>query len=427
MTEPEEAPARLSPAQKRSLPIIFFISVCGVGGAALMPPALPTIADYFGVERTTAALLLTVNTLPGIFLAPVAGALSDRYGRRQVMVPSLLIFGLAGGLAAFAPSFTWILVARFVQGIGSAGMINLAVVMLGDLFDGPQRTRMIGYNAGALTLGTTSFPSLGGFLTAINWRWVFLVFWFALPVALLAAWFLPSRTAVRSDEVEKTRMRDLLAVPSVRRIVVRGGLIFVVIFGAILTAGPLMLASRFDASPSRIGITLTAAAVMSMIGAVNTARVREHLRPSQTLFVSAVFYAVGLILMAIGGSYWIVLVGFMVCGVGEGLSIALLQTRATEVAPPGRRGTVVALWVSSARIGQTSGPIAAKAGIDSFGMTISLALFSLLSAAMAVGSMVNGAADDEGESAGPVILEEVDIAPGDSKETGGRSTEEGGL
>lgn len=415
VVEPK-ARIRLTTAQKRALPVVFFVSVCGVGGAALIPPALPTIADDFGVARTTAAFLLTINTLPGIVLAPVAGILSDRIGRKMVLVPSLLIFGLAGGLGAFAPSFGWLLVSRFIQGIGAAGMINLAVTILGDMFDGAQRTRMIGYNAGFLTLGTTSFPSIGGFLTAIDWRWVFYVYWSAIPIAVIALVVLPKTAVIRPDTAVVGGPFETLRIAAVRRIVIRGGLVFVIIFGAILTGGPLLLAERFGASPAAIGLTLTVAALFSMAGAINTGRIRERLHPAKTLALSAIFYTIGLVLIAFAFSIWIAAVGFMVCGIGEGLSIALLQTRATEVAPPGRRGTVVALWVSSARIGQTIGPVMAKAGIDAFGLTIGSLAFAAVSGSMVASSAYRirhlgaEAADEaEDESAGEPIGDETVI------------------
>ncbi|NIR44613.1 MAG: MFS transporter, partial [Gemmatimonadetes bacterium] len=68
----------------------------------------------------------------GIVVAPIVGIIADRLGRRTVLTACLMIFGLFGGLSALAPSFEFLLLARFAQGVGSAGLINLAVVLIGD-------------------------------------------------------------------------------------------------------------------------------------------------------------------------------------------------------------------------------------------------------------------------------------------------------
>lgn len=384
----EPADKRLTSEQRRALPIIFMISVCGVAGATIVPPAIPTIAENFGIAKSTAALLLTANPLPGIVLAPVAGILADRYGRRKILVPCLLIFGVAGGLGAAAPSFAWLMILRLIQGVGSAGMINLAVVTIGDLFEGERLTRLMGYNAGFLTLGTTSFPLIGGLLADVSWRWVFAFFWTAIPIAIAGAFFLPESriSAIDREHARESGPFASLRIPTVRRIIIRGGVIFVLVFGAVLTAGPILLADRMSASPRSIGFALTAAALCSMVAAVNTGRIRARLHPAKSLFLAATLYVIGLGILTVSGAYWIAIIGFMFSGLADGLSIPLLQTRATEVAPPGRRGTVVALWVSSARIGQTSGPVLAKLGIDSLGITATLAGFVGIAVMLAAGS-----------------------------------------
>lgn len=403
---------QLTRDQKRALPIIFMISICGVAGATIVPPAIPTIATHFQIAKSTAALLLTANPLPGIILAPVAGVLADRLGRKQILIPCVVIFGMAGGLGALAPSFYSLMAFRLLQGVGSAGMINLAVVMIGDLFDDEHhRTRIMGYNAGFLTLGTTSFPLIGGLLAGIDWRWVFAFFWLALPLGMAAFFMLPDKriTEEERERVKQSGTFSSLQIPTVRRLVIRGGVIFIIIFGAILTAGPIMLSERIHARPTTIGLALTAAAFCSMLAAVNTGRIRDRFHPAKSLFLAALLYVTGLAILTAANTYSIAVIGFMLSGFADGLSIPLLQTRATEVAPPGRRGTVVALWVSSARIGQTSGPILAKIGIDFTGITATMASFTTVAMALAIGSGIRVAKTGDEDAGAP--LEEVTVTP----------------
>src|SRR5439155_14166545 len=82
--------------------LIVSITVTGIMANTLITPAVPDIRDAFGVGTAAAGLLLAAATAPGIALAPVLGLLADRYGRREVVVPCLALFGVAGGLSAFA-------------------------------------------------------------------------------------------------------------------------------------------------------------------------------------------------------------------------------------------------------------------------------------------------------------------------------------
>jgi MFS transporter, ACDE family, multidrug resistance protein len=85
-------------------------------GTSSVTPAFPQIQGEFGISSAQVRLLITVFTLPGILLTPVAGVLSDRYGRRKVLVPSLYLFGVAGVACALAMDFGLLLVLRILRG-----------------------------------------------------------------------------------------------------------------------------------------------------------------------------------------------------------------------------------------------------------------------------------------------------------------------
>src|SRR5690606_12329211 len=104
-------------------------------------------------------LLVAAGSTAGILMAPVVGILADRFGRRVVLTVCLAVFGTFGGVAALAPSFEVLLLARFMQGFGSAGLINLAVVLIGDHWSGAERTRIVGRNSAVLTVGLAAMPS----------------------------------------------------------------------------------------------------------------------------------------------------------------------------------------------------------------------------------------------------------------------------
>ena len=384
------------------------MTLAGVSGPTLVPPSIPSMSESLGVSPTSGALILSIYTLPGVIAAPVIGYLADRYGRKAVMTPALVLHGLAGGACMFAPDFKILLMLRLLQGIGSAGLVNLVVVTLGDLLEGITRTRYIGYNAAVLTVGTTSFPTLGGMLASRNWRHAYLPYWGVLGVALGIAVLLPNtKGSIRSSPtvqrngslMGESRKREsfpkgfianvaeVLSLPALRRLMLRGFVLFLLIFGGIMAAVPVMLKERFHASALTIGAFLTAGSVLSMIMSSNGGRLQQRVGFVNILLMGFLAYSAGMLGLAIAseaGSRLLALAAIAMCGAGEGMSIVVLQARATEVAPPGLRGTSVAMFVSSARLGQTTGPVVAKVGLDRLGFISCFFAFAGIAALMSL-------------------------------------------
>lgn len=108
-------------------------------GNSMLIPVLPTIEKELGISSVQASLLITVYSIVAIIFIPLAGYLSDHIGRKQVIIPSLILAGLGGALAGFAAwkfdsAYSWILIGRLLQGIGAAGAAPIAFPLVGDLF-----------------------------------------------------------------------------------------------------------------------------------------------------------------------------------------------------------------------------------------------------------------------------------------------------
>ena len=123
-----------------SLQVIFGSSVMMIMGASLVYPVLPVIAEAFDIGEGSIGLVLTAFTVPAIFLSPVGGMLIDLRGRKQVLVTSLLLYGLAGLAIVFVDTLPLLLGLRFLQGMAYAGIMPLVVVLIGDTFSKEQET-----------------------------------------------------------------------------------------------------------------------------------------------------------------------------------------------------------------------------------------------------------------------------------------------
>jgi MFS family permease len=354
--------------------LAFAVTATGITLNTFITPSLPEIMRGVGAEPDQAGLVLAATTLPGVVLAPVAGMLADRFGRRAVLVPSLTVFGVAGGLAATSPSLAWLLGWRFLQGAGSAGLINLAVVLIGDHVSGDRRAGMIGRNAAVLTVGLAVFPLLGGLATDVGgWRAAFLVYPVALLTAAAVGLGLPREPSSDLDLVQQVRnLGPAVRVPGLARALGAAVVSFALIFGVLLTVLPVHLEEAFGVSPTLRGLFFGAAALANAALALSAGRLQRFSKRA-LLTTAAALFAVALAVIAAGASLPVVVAGMVVFGAGEGLMIPNLQDIAAGSSDT-HRGALVALLVSAARAGQTVGPLTASAVFAAVGASATFAV-----------------------------------------------------
>ena len=146
--------------------------------------ALPSLVGAFDTEFNVVQWVVLAYILAMGSLLPIVGRLADMYGKKALYIAGYVTFMLGTLLAALSPSVIALIVARTVQGVGSAGLTALGLAILTDVFPPEERGRAIGINGSILSVGIVAGPSLGGLLIdALSWQWIF---WVALPVALVA-------------------------------------------------------------------------------------------------------------------------------------------------------------------------------------------------------------------------------------------------
>lgn len=105
----------------------------------MLIPILPTIEKKLHISSFQVSMIITIYSIVAILLIPIAGYLSDRWGRKMVMVPSLLIAAIGGAITGWVSwkvdnPYNWILIGRAIQGIGAAGAMPVVIPCVGDLY-----------------------------------------------------------------------------------------------------------------------------------------------------------------------------------------------------------------------------------------------------------------------------------------------------
>jgi MFS family permease len=328
-------------------------------GVALLGPVLPTLKGVFTVSDAQIGLIFTAYTAPGILLAPFVGFVSDRIGRRRVLVPLLILYGVAGASIVTAETFERLVTLRLLQGIGASSLITLAVTLIGDYYDGRQRGDVVSLNSGVIGVGAAIFPTLGGALVVVHWAAPFAFFAVAILVALVALAVLDEPT-VRQSETLSTYLGQFVTVVSDRRILgmyAAAVSTYVLFYGGVLTAIPLLLDSTYGLAAPEIGLLLAMTSIASAAVATQNSRLGE--RTTVSTLLGAGFLAFGLSFLGIWIADSVAVIGGMllVFGVGIGLTMPSIDRTLVGRVDGSQRASVLGLESSMIWLGQTIGPV----------------------------------------------------------------------
>ena len=152
----------------------------------MLVPALPVLGEHFDTSVAVTGWILTAYLLAAAVMAPIVGAMGDRFGDKRVLVIVLIIFALATFAAAAAPNIGVLLVVRAVQGVSMASF-PLAMAVLRRTVVGPELSSGIGWLAGTLGIGAGSALVIGGvILEYLSWQWLFVITGILIVLALVA-------------------------------------------------------------------------------------------------------------------------------------------------------------------------------------------------------------------------------------------------
>jgi ACDE family multidrug resistance protein len=342
----------------RNLLLIFSVTLMAVMGVASLAPAFPKIISAFNLETHQIGLLITVFTLPGVVLAPLIGVLADRNGRKRLIVPALLLFGIAGTACALSTDYTILLIFRFFQGVGAAGIGSLNVTLIGDLYQGRERGAAMGYNASVLSLGTATYPALGGVLAAAAWNYPFFLTLLAIPVGLAVLFMLDN-----PEPINQQKLSDYLRAVgrSINKQVIglymASIVTFIILYGSYLTYYPILIGDRFSGSTVVIGLIMSLASLTTAATAASLGWLVKHFRSEALVRSSFLLYMFSMILIPLMPKLAFLIVPAMIFGIAQGINIPSIQTLLSGLAPIEHRAAFMSLNGMVLRIGQSLGPL----------------------------------------------------------------------
>ncbi len=345
-----------------SIPLIMTL------GNSMLIPILPQMKTELGLSQLQASLTITVFSIAAAIFIPILGYLSDRYSRKIIILPALLLYGLGGLLAGFASSalddpYIWILVGRVFQGIGAAGTAPIAMALTGDLFKGGQQSRVLGIVEASNGLGKVLSPILGSLFGLITWFAVFFAFPAICAISiLLTLFFIKEKSHRQAPPPFGKYMRGLASVFKFEgrwllTTYLAGATCLFTLFGILFYLSDV-LEKQYKLDGVMKGLVLAIPLlVMGITSYITGSKIGKNTTAMKRLIV------LGLLLMTVSYSLLVFfeklipfLIVLVLSSVGTGLVLPCLNSLITGSVGKERRGFVTSLYGSVRFIGVAIGP-----------------------------------------------------------------------
>ena len=336
-------------------------------GFGIIVPILGRYAERYGASGLTVGLLFASYSLAQLICAPLLGRLSDRIGRKPVIVISLL--GTAvGSFVTGAAGALWVLFAgRIIDG-ASGGSLSVAQAAVADIAPEDQRPGLIGMLGAAFGIGFVLGPAIGG-LAALGGPHVpFYVAGVLASINAVAAMIRLPETRRPTERAPRTGRIKAPTSPILRRLAIIG-FITVVAFTAFEATFSLFADRRFgltEASSAAVflGVGLVLVAVQG--GAYG--RLVERFGTERLFATGLGLLVAGLATMAVAIVWPVLILALLLLSVGQGVASPSITTLVTENAPPDRRGESLGFQQSANGLGRVLGPPVAGAMFDRIGI-----------------------------------------------------------
>ncbi len=271
-----------APATAAFAVLIICLTSLGPLSTDFYLPALPTIAAALGTDSAGAQLTLSVYMIGFGCGQLLLGPLSDRYGRRPVLLWGMAAYVLASVACTVAPDIDTLIAARFLQALGACAGPVLGRAVVRDLYGPSEAARMLSYIAGGTALAPLLGPLLGGWLTVLfGWRASFVFLTLFSFVLALVTWKSLRETnrnpdpAAMRPAVMLGNYRRLLADRAYRGVLLTGSFAFAALF-AFISGAPFVFIELYGMSPQGMAIAFGANVTGFMLGTTLSGRLSRR-------------------------------------------------------------------------------------------------------------------------------------------------------
>ncbi|MBM7663925.1 ACDE family multidrug resistance protein [Solibacillus kalamii] len=348
-----------------SIPLIMTL------GNSMLIPVLPILEDKVGITSFQSSMIITSYSVAAIFLIPVAGYLSDRFGRKVVILPSLILALIGGLIAGFASwkmddPYTMIIIGRIIQGIGAAGAMPIVLPLVGDLYqdDDEKISSTLGIIETSNTFGKVLSPILGSVFAAILW---FLPFFSISALSLISIALIFFFVKVPKDKDEPLKFKQFIRNTKevfkdegrwLYTVFLNGVLVMLILFSMLFFLSE-NLEKVHDIKGIKKGFVLAIPLLLLCISSyISGRKIKGDLsRIKKIIVVSLIAMSISIVFVGYTSKKLILLlIVTSIVGIAIGALLPALDTIITDNIRKELRGTVSSFYSSARFIGVAAGP-----------------------------------------------------------------------
>ena len=356
--------------QKKLIVIVLgIVPFLMVLGNSMLIPEFPAIKKAMQINQFQVGLLITFFSAPAAMAIPLLGYLSDRVGRKAIIIPALLIYGAGGAISGFASMlmqnpYSMVLAGRIVQGLGAAGTGPIAMALAGDLFKTAERSESMGILEAFNGLGKVLSPIIGAAVALIVWYALFFSYAIlSIPATLLVWWLVKEPQGQVQAQPFKQYMQNMLGIFNKKGVSLifnfLGGMVILFILFGVLSFSSDILVTNFGLNGVVKGVILSVPLLTMSVTAYLTGlylrKVKKYFKLAYLLGLIVVSVAMGILPFCCRSLIvYPIMLGLL--GLGSGLVLPAVNTMVTSATQSEQRGGVTSLYGSVRFLGVALGP-----------------------------------------------------------------------
>ena len=347
-----------------SIPLIMTL------GNSMLIPILPMLENKVDITKLQTSYIITVYSIVAIICIPIAGYLSDRFGRKKIIIPALILTGIGGLIAGISSwkmddPYVLIIIGRILQGIGASGAMPIVLPLVGDIFKSDKEaSTTLGIVETSNTIGKVLSPILGAALAGVIWFLPFLsIPVFSLVSLLLVIFLIKEKDKDPEDDISfqtywqqivscfREHARWLIAV------FIIGAILMFILFGFLFYLSNI-LEDDFSFEGVKKGFLLAIPLLALAIASFSAGKFigDDLLRMKWLLFVGIVVTGISVIFIIWADHFISLIITFLCCGIGIGLALPPLDALITKRLDQEVRGVITSVYSAMRFIGVALGP-----------------------------------------------------------------------
>jgi DHA1 family tetracycline resistance protein-like MFS transporter len=343
--------------------LIFLIVFVNFLGYGIVFPILPLLTEQYGGNPLISGILIGIFSLMQVVSMPFLGRLSDRYGRRPLLIFSLWGTVLSFTLMGITHSIAWLMVARIIDGI-SGGNLSIAQAYIADITDRSNRTGGMGVLAAGISLGFIFGPLWGGFFSKISFSAPFIAAAILTLISvMLTQFFLPESVSRQELKYEKKHFDFASLLHPGKNSISYFYLMNLLVFWA--QSGLFTTLSLFGKDV--LALSVVSVSVLLAFGGIISAiiqgylvgRLVKRIAEEKIFIVSAGLAVIGFAVMALDRSIVTFVIGNMIFSTGGSFLVPLAQSLVSKASSEHEQGGNLGLLQSFGSVGRIIGPISA--------------------------------------------------------------------